>query len=389
VRVLYVIGAYPPASFYTGPPQQLHRLACELRAAAIDVRVVTSNANGPSTIDVPTARWIEFEGVPVYYGRRLPGTSDMSWDGWRTIIRESANADLIHVTGIFSWMNLAVATASRRRRVPVVVSPRGSLDPEALLFSARKKGWFLRAGGRRALEEAAAFHVTSEMERAYVEARLPGARIGMVPNGVVAPSSEDLARWTSAPAIAPTALFLGRIHPKKNVIPLVRAWSSIAPRHPDAKLVLAGPDDHGHRAEVERTIAGERLESSVLLTGRVVGNDKNELLARAHCLVLPSLTENFGNVVAEALAHRVPVIASTGTPWGGLRDHDCGWWVEPSTEGLARAIDEALTLDVETRNAMGERGRRWMVGEFSWPQVARRMADFYFDVLSRGGGTTA
>jgi glycosyltransferase involved in cell wall biosynthesis len=385
VKVLHVIEVYPPADFYTGPPHQVHRLARELPAAGVDVRVVTTNANGPNTIDLPAGRWIEFEGVPVYYGRRLPGMGLLSWDAWRTIVREVARVDLIHVTGLFTWTNLAVAARARRAEIPVIVSPRGSLDPEALVFSARKKAWFFRMGGFRALEEAAAFHVTSQMEREYVEAFVPGARTGLVQNGVAVPANEDLARWTSPAATAPTALFLGRIHPKKNVIPLVVAWASVASRHPDAKLVLAGPDDHGHRAEVERTIAALGVGGSVRCAGFVGGEDLSRLLATSVCLVLPSLTENFGNVVAEALAHRVPVIASTGTPWGGLRDRDCGWWIEPTVPGLAAAIDEALATNATARAAKGERGRRWMIEEFSWAEVARRMADFYLDVVVRRG----
>jgi glycosyltransferase involved in cell wall biosynthesis len=353
-----------------------------LRASDLDLRIITTNADGPSTIDGPTGRWIEFEGVPVYRGRRIPGSSHLSWEAWRAVIRESANADLIHVTGIFSWMNLVAAAASRRRGVPVVVSPRGSLDPDALAFSPRKKAWYFRLGGSRALEEAAAFHVTSTMERGYVEALVPGARTGLVPNGVVVPSQGDLERWALGPAAERTVLYLGRVHPKKNVMALVRAWSSVVARHPAAKLVIAGPDDHGHRAEVEWLIAAERLEPSVRLAGRVTGEDKNKLLARAYCLILPSKTENFGNVVAEALAHRVPVIASTGTPWGGLRDRDCGWWIDPTVDGLARAMDDALALDAETRIAKGERGRRWMIEEFSWAKVAREMTDFYDGVVS-------
>jgi glycosyltransferase involved in cell wall biosynthesis len=224
--------------------------------------------------------------------------------------------------------------------------------------------------------------VTSELECGYVRARLPDARIGIVPNGVVVPSDTDLERWTRAPLPNPTVLYLGRIHPKKNIAPLVRAWGSIAPRHAAARLVLAGPDDHGHRAEIERLIATEGLGGSVTLAGRVGGDAKFELLARAHCLILPSQTENFGNVVPEALAHRVPVIASTGTPWDGLRDHGCGWWIEPTIQGLAHALDEALTLDAETRREMGERGRRWMIEAFSWPRVARAMIEFYDEVVS-------
>lgn len=384
-----MVGAYPPARYYTGPPQQIHHLARALRANGVDVRVVTTNADGPDTIDVPTGRWTDHEGVPVYYGRRLPGSTALSWNAWREIVRETEVADLIHVTGLFSWMNLAVAAAARRRRVPVVVSPRGSLDPEALAFSAGRKALFAWMGGARALKEAAAFHVTSQLERGYVEAYAGSARTRLVPNGVIVPSDEELARLAAETSAESTVLFLGRVHPKKNVIPLVRAWARVAPRNPGSRLVVAGPDDRGHRAEVELVIAAEKLGASVVLTGRVAGDDTKRLLARARCLVLPSVTENFGNVVAEALAHRVPVIASTGTPWSGLRDRDCGWWVEPSVEELARTIHEALTLGADTRIAMGERGRRWMIEEFSWPRVARSMADFYFDVVSRAGGAAA
>ena len=383
MRVLHLSGAYAPADFPTGPPRQLHNLTRALRAEGHDARVITTNGNGAGSLTVPAGRWIEHEGVPVYYGRRIPRTSDLSWDAWRAIRSEAAAADVIHVTGIFGWMGLAAASVSRRHRVPVVVSPRGSLDPEALVFSPRKKAVYFALGGARALREASGFHVTSEMERAHVAAYVPGARIAIVPNGVAVPSEDDLRRFTSEPAKAKTAVFVGRIHPKKNVIPLVRAWAAVAGRHPDAKLVLAGPDDHGHRAEVEREIASLGLGRSVELRGFVGGEALSRLVATSVCLVLPSLTENFGNVIAEALAHRVPVIASTGTPWGGLRDRNCGWWIEPTLEGLQTALEAALTIDAPSRAAMGERGRLWMLDEFSWPAFARRRGDFYRDVAAR------
>lgn len=382
LRVLHLTSAYPPADFPTGPPQQLHRLARALRADGVDVRVITTNGNGSDVLAVPAGRFIEHEGVPVYYGRRFRRTADLSFDAWRAIVREGPAADLIHVTGIFSWMNLAAAAVGRRHGVPVIVSPRGSLDPDALIFSPLKKAVFFWLGGTRALDEAAAFHVTSQMERAHVAARLPGRRIEVVPNGVSLPSDDDLAQWTNAPPAAPTALFLGRIHPKKNVIPLVQAWASVASRHAGANLVLAGPDDHGHRAEVERTIVALGVSGSVRLAGFVGGEALSRLLATSACLILPSLTENFGNVVVEALAHRIPVIASTGTPWGGLRDRDCGWWIHPTVEGLAAAIDEALAISPAARAEKGERGRRWMIESFSWSSFAGRMADFYADVVA-------
>ncbi len=382
MRILHLIPAYPPTDYWTGPPHQVHRLVRELRAGGDDVRVVTTNGNGSRVLDVPAGRWIEHEGVPVFYGHRIPKTADFAWDAWRAISWAARSADVIHVTGNFSWMNLAAAAVARRTGVPVVVSPRGTLDPEALRFSSGKKAWYFRFGGSRALTEAAAFHVTSDMERAYVLARYPSARIEVVPNGVIVPSDDALARWRKEGSAAPTVLFVGRIHPKKNVIALVNAWASVAPRHSGAKLVLAGPDDHGHRAEVERTIASLGIASRVTFTGFVGGEELSRLVASSICLVLPSSTENFGNVVAEALAHRVPVIASTGTPWGGLRERDCGWWIEPTVDGLAAAVENALTSSPAELAAKGERGRRWMVEEFSWTTFARRMLGFYGDVIA-------
>ncbi len=377
MRVIQAIATYPPADFYTGPPHQVHRLCRELRTLGVDVRVITTNANGPATIDVPPNRWTELDGVPVYYGARIPGTDQQSWSSWRTMMREAPRSDLVHCTGLFSWVNV---TSGLDR--PVVISPRGSLDAEALGYSAAKKAWFFRLVGRRSFRHAAAFHVTSEAERGHVERFVPGSRTRLIPNGVEIPSDAELLEWRSGPAVPPTIVFLGRIHPKKNVPTLVRAFSAIAPRHPGARLVLAGPDDKQHRAEVVREIQSTGIGGSVDLAGTVSGRDKSALLARAAALVLPSTTENFGNVVAEALAHAVPVIASTGTPWSALAARDCGSWIEPSVTGLAAAMDRLLSTDPGARTAMGRRGRQWMIEEFSWPRVARAMSDFYEELAS-------
>jgi glycosyltransferase involved in cell wall biosynthesis len=377
MKIVHVTGAYPPTSFSTGPPQQVHALAKALRQLGVDVRVVTTNFNGPGVLDVPTDRWMTHEDVPVFYGRRLPGTPDVSLGTWRALRASLGGASAVHVTGIFGWLTVAVDLGSGR--VPVIISPRGSLDPDALAYGAGKKQLFLRLGGRRALRRAAAIHVTSEMERRHVETLLPGALTATVPNGVVVPAA-------TRTRTAADVLFLGRIHAKKNVVALVRAWARIAGHHPASRLILAGPDDRGHRAEVERVAASEGVAGTVEFPGFVVGEAKESLFARAACLVLPSHTENFGNVVAESLARGVPVVASTGTPWSGVIDRECGAWVEPKVDAMAAALGAMLHLTARERAAMGERGRRWMIEEFSWASVASRMRSLYLDVVSRRKG---
>ena len=115
--------------------------------------------------------------------------------------------------------------------------------------------------------------------------------------------------------------------------------------------------------------------------GPVEGEAKASLLARAKTVVLPSKSENFGNAVAEALAHGTPVVATRGTPWSELGPRRCGWWVDADEESLASAIRQALVLDEHESTEMGNRGRAWMAASFSWDSVAQKMATFYEQVL--------
>jgi glycosyltransferase involved in cell wall biosynthesis len=380
MKILHVIPSYPPATAYTGPPAALHRLCRELVAQGVEVRVATTNANGGAKLPVAANAWTDHEGVPVFYGNRWGGRGDLSPGLWRCIRTEVANAHLLHVTAIYSWPILSAAAACHRRGVPLVVSPRGSLAPEALAWRSWKKKVFMGLGGGRAFRAVAAFHASTVREEADVHRIFPGATTGVVPNGVDIPEQGDLDRWRSVPGPR-TLLYLGRLHPHKNVDLLLRAWASCSARYPEVELILAGPGEAGTLSELKRMAAGLGLGSRVRFAGMVRDEEKNSVLARAAVLVLPSKSENFGNVVVEALAHGTPVIASQGTPWDGLVSNRCGWWVEAEEAKLSEAIGTALAMDTEKLRSMGRTGREWMKRDFAWPAVAARMKDFYGGVL--------
>lgn len=169
---------------------------------------------------------------------------------------------------------------------------------------------------------------------------------------------------------------LGRIHGIKGLDLLIPVWQDIAEQFSDWELVIAGPIDSEYAEGIVRRAREHRIPQ-LLFTREVLGDNKSSLLSTARLLVLPSYSENFGMVVAEALAHGLPVIATTGTPWKDLRLMKCGWYVQPTRKDLKQALVEAISAPGEQLDLMGRRGREWMERDYGWPRIAEMMNDVY------------
>jgi glycosyltransferase involved in cell wall biosynthesis len=210
-------------------------------------------------------------------------------------------------------------------------------------------------------------------------------------------------------------LYLGRLHPLKGLEMLVEAWGRLhdaqhqspQPSMEHWRLVIAGPDEQGTLAALERQSRELGHMESIDFAGPVYGEEKERLLDAADIFVLPTRSENFGIVVAEALAAGVPVITTKGAPWAELLGQDscddsvvvrerikgagvkgervkkevgggrCGWWVEVGVEPLTEALREAMSLTDEERWAMGENGRRLVEKKYRWEAVAEQMMELY------------
>jgi glycosyltransferase involved in cell wall biosynthesis len=270
--------------------------------------------------------------------------------------------------------NLNAGRAALRAGKPFIVAPRGMLGPAALAFSRTKKRivWALLQGA--VVRRASCIHATSEQE--HDEIRDFGLKnpIAIIPNGIDIPKLDSGSR--AANELGRIVLSLGRIHPKKGLDRLVRAWAQVESAHPEWRLRIVGPDELDHASELAR-LAVELKTHRVSIEGSLAGNAKIKAYRDADLFVLASLNENFAITVAEALAVGTPVIATRGAPWHGLAVEGCGWWIDHGVEPLAAALAEAMTMRREALQAMGKKGRVWMERDFSWDHVARDMLEVY------------
>ena len=289
--------------------------------------------------------------------------------------------DLVHDHGIWLPYNWRLSRAAGRCHVPRVVSPRGMLEPWAMQHKRWKKrlAWWLYQ--RRALSSAVCLHATADSEAESISRLRLNVPVCVIPNGVHAPAELPVRSWDVGTGNQ-TALFLSRIHPKKGLPLLVEAWRQIRPH--GWKLEIAGPDEAGHRAGVELLVQKAGLSGEITFLGPLEGEAKLQAFSRAGLFILPTYSENFGMAVAEALAHGVPVITTTGTPWEVLQTADCGWWVEPSVHGIAGALKQATDLEVSVRERMGRNGYQLVTSRFTWEAAAQNMVAVYSWLLGRG-----
>ena len=288
---------------------------------------------------------------------------------------------LIHNHGLWQPANHWAASTARRYGVPLIVHPRGMLEPWALQHKGFKKRLGMALFQRRDLETAKVLVATSADE--YRNFRRLGLTqpVAIIPNGIDLTAAGGSKVERARTAGDRTVLFLSRVHKVKGLTNLVQAWAQVRPT--GWRLQIAGPDEGGHLADVLRAAQAVGVAGSIDYLGEVDGARKTEVYHSANLFVLPTFSENFGVVVAEALSHGLPVITTRGAPWADLETHGCGWWVDIGVEPLAAALRQAMALNDDERRAMGARGRAY-VQRYNWADIARQMADVYRWVLGQG-----
>lgn len=386
LKIAHVTPYYLPAWRYGGPIRSVHGLCRALAAAGHEVHVFTTNVDGPGELDVPTGVPVDVDGVKVWYFpighlRRLYWSAELA-RAFRDRVREF---NIVHIHAVFLMPTLQAARAALKAGVPYVVSPRGVLVRE--LFR-RKSFWiktlWMKLFDNFTLEQAAAIHVTSQREAdemAHFGLRL--RKVCVIPNGIDPPATQDESGELSPQVEAAIRqermiLFMGRISWEKGVDRLIRAL----PHVPHAFLAIAGNEDNAFGRQMRELADSLAVSDRLALVGQVHGADKAALLSHAQLLVLPSYSENFGNVVLEAMAVGCPVVVSEEVGAADVvREANAGLVSNGAPEQLAMNIRTVLD-DRDTREQLSESGKRAVHEKYVWSMVAGEMLDVYHELLT-------
>jgi glycosyltransferase involved in cell wall biosynthesis len=379
VRVVHVTPCFAPAWVYGGLPESAYQFARHLARAGATVRVLTTDANGwGERLDATAmAAYEHRDGIEVRYCARVARQS-VSLELLGALAEQLRWADVVHLHAAYSFPTIPTLLAARMLKRPVVWTPHGAFQRWSGSRRVGLKSLWEKVCGAIASHELV-LHLTSKTEVAETRARFARARIELIPNGVEVPPMLN-----REPRGARLRLgFVGRLDPKKGIENLLAACRILKERSElDFSLSIAGSGSSEYEAKLHGEIDRLELGGEVAMLGDIRGEEKQRMFERTDVVVVPSFTENFAIVVAEALAYGAAVIASTGTPWKEVERVGCGLWVSNDPARLADAISKMNSMPLAE---MGDRGRRWMAADFSWEKCASEMIALYKNLVAHSG----
>lgn len=386
MRILHVIPWLAPR--YGGPAISVPQASVGLAERGHHVEIVTTTADRPGVLDVPTGRVIDWAGAAAtFHPVSTPSRYVTSWSMLTDLRRRVSTFDVVHIHYLYRFHGLAAAAVARSQGVPYVIQAHGSLDPWHRHQKRRAKDLYHALVEDPIIRGASAMLCTSRREELAIRDLGYTVPTWVIPIGIDAdelrmPGAPDFAAAAGIGVDARVVTFLGRISAKKGVPLLVESFRSTAAAFPRGHLVIAGPDDEGIGRSLMPIIANAGLADRVSFLGVVGGPEKRTLLQRSDVFVLASADESFGIAVAEAMAVGCPVVVSPEVAIEDVvRASAAGLVVERDPSAVANAIATILSEPARAA-AMGEAGRRAVDERFSRPIVAAQTEAMYEAVVT-------
>lgn len=283
------------------------------------------------------------------------------------------NYDIIHGQNLWDPLYCKMARIARKHNIPYMMTPRGCLEPWAYqgqgFAKNLKKKIAMLLYQKKDLQKAACILATAPMEADNIRDLGIKSPIAIIPNGIDV-SEYKCRTIESKPSVKKQVLFLSRIHQKKGIEFLINAWVLLKEKYPDWNVVIAGNGEESYINQLNTIISDNGLDDCITIAPPVFGETKHRLYCESSLFVLPTYSENFGMVIAEAMSCGVPCITTNGTPWQELNENNLGWCIDLSQENLLHAISAAIDLGQDVLFDMGQRCSQHIYNTYQFTEVA-------------------
>ncbi len=298
--------------------------------------------------------------------------------------------DVVHQHSIWTGISRVTYKLSKKHDIPSIIAPHGSLESWALKRSNWKKQIATYLYESRNLNNAACLHATAEPEFSDFQKYGLLNPIAVIPNGISNKclnsdgSADNFRNHFKINPHKRILLFMSRITPKKGLFMLLNAINMIINVFDDWMLVLIGPDEFGHKSEVEALVKELNMKDIVKFVDPVFNQLKRDAFSAADLFVLPSYSEGAPIVILDSLAVGVPVITTKASPWEDLSTYGCGWWVGVNVNEISEALKCAVGLPREYLKEMGQRGKELVASKYTWSSLTQMTVDLYSWLIGRG-----
>ena len=286
------------------------------------------------------------------------------------------NSDIIHLSSLFFSLNFLVFIACKILRKPIIISPRGELFEAALKRRKKIKYLFLFLL-LKIKSNQIFFHSTSDSERKTIELNINKYKFynKVIPNSIELTTPLKINKKSQI-------LFLGRINPIKSIESIINVMPNL-----DCKLIILGEAlldyEVNYKKELMKLIAQLGISEKVVFMGHLEGYKKNAILSESKVLILPSKSENFGNVVLESLIQGTPVIASLNTPWHELDERGCGFQIDTYNNLLlCSKIDYFINMDKKMLNEYSKKAYIY-AEQFSNKEISPKWLSYYTRICKK------
>lgn len=352
---------------------------------------MTTNVDVTGVLDVPLSQPTAIGDVEVWYFPLDLRAGTLSFGLYRGLARQVDRFDLVHIHSIFNFPSSFAAHWARRKRVPYIVRPCGSLsilsfsDHLSSACSWTKKWIYLKTLAKFDLGQAAAIHCTSDTEEHLTRMVLPHARYFVTPLGVrvppaVSPEGRTVRGRFKEFSDRTVILYLSRLAPGKGLELLLGAAAKLAHTRDDFALAIAGNGDRKYEQRLSMLVRRLNLDKRTVFLGGVFGDAKWRTLTAADIFVLTSYHENFGLAVAEAMAAGLPVVVSDRVNLHGEIEHaGAGIIVSLDIGDISEALERLLDHQ-SLRREMGRKARQLAATALNWSVVVDRLTALYTEV---------